>query len=69
MKGVISAAHTEPERAIRTVFQSAYWQRCRVQPIRNVFALVPKGSQETRAVITPAIFAQPDLLASAAFLR
>ena len=42
------------------MFQGAGWQRCRVHFMRNVLAVVPKGSQEMVASIIRTIFAQPD---------
>ena len=60
VKLVMSDAHTGLKKAIGTVFQSAGWQRCRVHFMRNVLAVVPKGSQEMVASIIRTIFAQPD---------
>ena len=60
VKLVISDAHTGLKKAIGTVFQGAGWQRCRVHFMRNVLAVVPKGSQEMVASIIRTIFAQPD---------
>ena len=57
---VMSDAHTGLKKAIGTVFQGAGWQRCRVHFMRNVLAVVPKGSQEMVASIIRTIFAQPD---------
>ena len=57
---VISDAHTGLKKAIGTVCQGAGWQRCRVHFMRNVLAVIPKGSQEMVASIIRAIFAQPD---------
>jgi len=45
VKLVMSEAHTGLKKAIGTVFQGASWQRCRVNFMRNVLAVVPKGSQ------------------------
>ena len=56
----MSDAHTGLKKAISTVFQGAGWQRCRVHFMRNVLAVVPKGSQEMVASIIRTIFAQPD---------
>jgi len=61
VKLVISDAHTGLKKAINTVFQGASWQRCRVHFMRNVLAVVPKGSQEMVASIIRTIFAQPDV--------
>jgi transposase-like protein len=60
VKLVMSDAHTGLKKAIGTVFQGAGWQRCRVHFMRNVRAVVPKGSQEMVASIIRTIFAQPD---------
>ena len=57
---VMSDAHTGLKKAITTVFQGASWQRCRVHFMRNVLAVVPKGSQDMVASIIRTIFAQPD---------
>ena len=57
---VMSDAHTGLKKAIGTVFQGAGWQRCRVHFMRNVLAVVPKGSQEMVASIIRTIFVQPD---------
>ena len=57
---VMSDAHSGLKKAIGTVFQGAGWQRCRVHFMRNVLAVVPKGSQEMVASIIRTIFAQPD---------
>jgi putative transposase len=60
VKLVMSDAHAGLKKAIGTVFQGASWQRCRVHFMRNVLAVVPKGSQEMVASIIRTIFAQPD---------
>ena len=57
---VMSDAHSGLKKAINTVFQGAIWQRCRVHFMRNVFAAVPKGSQNMVASVIRTIFAQPD---------
>jgi len=57
---VMSDAHTGLKKAIATVLQGAGWQRCRVHFMRNVLAVVPKGTQEMVASIIRTIFAQPD---------
>ena len=57
---VISDAHTGLKKAIATVLQGTSWQRCRVHFMRNVLAVVPKGTQEMVASIIRTIFAQPD---------
>ncbi|WP_392390656.1 transposase [Nocardioides sp. L-11A] len=43
---VISDAHTGLKAAIAAVFVGASWQRCRVDFMRNVLAVVPKGNSE-----------------------
>ena len=60
VKLVMSDARTGLTKAIRTAFQGAGWQRCRVHFMRNVLAVVPKGSQEMVASIIRTISAQPD---------
>ena len=60
VKLVISDAHTGLKKAISTVFQGAAWQRCRVHFVRNVFAIVPRASQDMVAAVIRTIFAQPD---------
>jgi putative transposase len=57
---VISDAHSGLKKAIATVLQGSSWQRCRVHFMRNVLAVVPKGTQEMVASIIRTIFAQPD---------
>ena len=57
---VMSDAHTGLKKAISTVLQGAGWQRCRVHFMRNVLAVVPKGTQDMVASIIRTIFAQPD---------
>ena len=57
---VMSDAHTGLKRAISTVLQGSGWQRCRVHFMRNVLAVVPKGTQDMVASIIRTIFAQPD---------
>lgn len=57
---VMSDAHTGLKKAIDTVFQGASWQRCRVHFMRNVLAVVPKGSQDMAASVIRTVFAQPD---------
>jgi putative transposase len=60
VKLVMFDAHTGLTKAISTVFQGAGWQRCRVYSMRNVLAVVPKGSQDMVASIIRTNFAQPD---------
>jgi putative transposase len=57
---VISDAHTGLKAAIASVLLGAAWQRCRVHFMRNVLAVVPKGSAEMVAAAIRTIFAQPD---------
>ena len=60
VKLVMSDAHTGLKKAIGTVLQGAAWQRCRVHFMRNVLAVVAKGSQDMVAAIIRTIIAQPD---------
>ena len=60
VKLVMSDAHTGLKKAIGTVFQGDGWQRCWVHFMRNVLAVVPKGSQDMVASIIRTISAQPD---------
>ena len=57
---VISDAHTGLKAAINAVFIGSSWQRCRVHFMRNVLAVVPKGSSEMVAAAIRTVFAQPD---------
>lgn len=57
---VISDSHSGLKKAAATVLQGSAWQRCRVHFMRNVLAVVPKGTQEMVASIIRTIFAQPD---------
>ena len=57
---VMSDAHTGLKNAIATTLQGSGWQRCRVHFMRNVLAVVPKGTQDMVASIIRTIFAQPD---------
>ncbi|MFC7900481.1 IS256 family transposase [Streptomyces griseoincarnatus] len=56
---VISDSHSGLVKAIRKVMLGAAWQRCRVHFVRNVFAVIPKGSAEMVAATIRTIFAQP----------
>ncbi|MFE5681522.1 IS256 family transposase, partial [Streptomyces erythrochromogenes] len=56
---VISDSHSGLGAAIRKVMTGAAWQRCRVHSVRNVFAVIPKGSAETAAAAIRTLFAQP----------
>jgi len=60
VKLVITDAHTGLKKAINTVLQGAGWQRCRVHFMRNVLAVIPKGSQDMVASIIRTFFGQPD---------
>lgn len=60
VKLVMSDARTGLKKAIGTVFQGAGWQRCRVHFMRDVLAVVPKGSQEMVASIIRTLFTQSD---------
>jgi len=60
VKLVISDPQTGLKKAIGIIFQGAGWQRCRVHFMRNILAVVPKGSQEMVASIIRTVFAQPD---------
>ena len=60
VKLVISDAHAGLIKAINVTVQGASWQRCRVHFMRNVLAVIPKGSQEMVGSIIRTIFAQPD---------
>ena len=55
---VISDSHSGLVAAIRTVFLGAAWQRCRVHFVRDVFAVIEKGSGEMVAATIRTIFAQ-----------
>jgi len=57
---VISDAHTGLKQAIAAVLIGSSWQRCRVHFMRNVLAVVPKGSAEMVAAAIRTVFAQPD---------
>jgi putative transposase len=55
---VISDSHSGLVAAIRTVFLGVAWQRCRVHFVRDVFAVIEKGSGEMVAATIRTIFAQ-----------
>jgi hypothetical protein len=58
---VVSDAHEGLKAAIGSVLLGASWQRfIRVRFLRNVLAVVPKGSREMVAAAIRTIFAQPD---------
>lgn len=54
---VISDAHAGLTASIRKIMIGASWQRCRVHYVRNLLAVVPKGSQEMVAAAFRSIFA------------
>jgi transposase-like protein len=54
---VISDAHAGLCASIRKIMIGASWQRCRVHYVRNLLAVVPKGSQEMVAAAFRSIFA------------
>jgi hypothetical protein len=56
---VISNSHSGLVKAIRKVMIGAGWQRCRVHFVRNVFAVIPKGSAEMVAATIRTVFTQP----------
>ncbi|BFO18267.1 hypothetical protein SHKM778_46550 [Streptomyces sp. KM77-8] len=56
---VTSDSHSGLVKANRKVMLGAAWQRCRVHFVRNVFALIPKGSAEMVAATIRTLFAQP----------
>lgn len=58
MQQVISDSHSGLVKAIRRVFIGAAWRRCRVHFVRNVFAVIEKGSAEMVAATIRTIFAQ-----------
>jgi transposase-like protein len=55
---VISDSHSGLVAAIRTVFLGSAWQRCRVHFVRDVFAVIEKGSGEMVAATIRTVFAQ-----------
>jgi putative transposase len=55
---VISDSHSGLVAAIRTVFLGAAWQRCRVHFVRDVLAVIEKGSGEMVAATIRTVFAQ-----------
>lgn len=65
----VSDAHGGVKNAIRTVFQGATWQRCKVHFLRNVTAKVPKGAQGMVFAAVKNIFLQTDLASAKATLR
>ncbi|MGC0372736.1 hypothetical protein RKD28_000252 [Streptomyces sp. SAI-229] len=59
VRPVVSDSHSGLVKAIRKVMLGATWQRCRAHFVRNVFAVVPKGSAEMAAATIRTVFAQP----------
>ena len=57
---VTSDAHEGLKGAIAAVLHGASWQRCRTHFMRNVLALVPKGTQQMVAATIRTVFVQPD---------
>ena len=57
---VISDAHAGLTASITKIMIGASWQRCRVHYIRNLLAVVPKGSQDMVAAAFRSIFALLD---------
>ena len=57
---VISDAHAGLKASIRKIMLGASWQRCRVHYVRNLLAVVPKGSQDLVASAFRSIFALTD---------
>ncbi|MGK0276399.1 MAG: putative transposase [Ilumatobacter sp.] len=53
---VISDAHAGLKASIRKIMLGASWQRCRVHYVRNLVAVVPKGSQDQVASAFRSIF-------------
>ena len=60
MRLVISDAHAGLTASITKIMIGASWQRCRVHYIRNLLAVVPKGSQDMVAAAFRSIFALLD---------
>ena len=65
----ISDAHGGVKNAIRTVFQGASWQRCKVHILRNVTAKVPKSAQGMVLAAVKNIFLQTDMAGAKEALR
>jgi len=57
------------KNGIRTVFQGASWQRCKVHFLRNVTAKVPKSAQGMVLAAVKNIFLQTDKESATAALR
>jgi putative transposase len=60
MRLVISDAHAGLKASIGKIMLGASWRRCRVHYIRNLLAVVPKGSQDLVASAFRSIFALTD---------
>jgi putative transposase len=57
---VISDAHARLKASIRKIMIGSSWQRCHVHYVRNLLAVVPKGSQDLVASAFRSIFALSD---------
>jgi transposase-like protein len=66
---VISDAHAGLKAAIRRVFQTAAWQRCRVHAMRNLLAKARHHQRQMIAALIRTIFAQPDAATATTQLR
>ena len=66
---VISDAHSGLRAAIRTKFQGATWQRCRVHAMRNMMGAAPHQQRQVISALIRTIFAQPDHATASAQLR
>lgn len=69
VKLVISDAHSGLRSAIRTKFQGATWQRCRVHAMRNMMGAAPHQQRQVISALIRTIFAQPDHTTASAQLR
>jgi len=69
VKLVISDAHAGLVAAIRTKFQGATWQRCRVHAMRNMMSAAPHQQRQVISALIRTIFAQPDHTTASAQLR
>ena len=66
---VISDAHAGLRASIRTKFQGATWQRCRVHAMRNMMGAAPHQQRQVISALIRTIFAQPDHATASAQLR
>ena len=66
---VISDAHAGLRASIRTKFQGATWQRCRVHAMRNMMGAAPHQQRQVISALIRTIFAQPDHSTASAQLR